>query len=98
MGKATGIIEVYGLVAAFVACDAGCKAANVTVEPLIRTSRKPRRTGAAYCCGKVQGGVSEVTARRGCQRGCRKGVRCCDHTYYSKHRKRYRRDAEAQRT
>ena len=32
MGKATGIIEVYGLTAAFVACDAGCKAANVTVE------------------------------------------------------------------
>ena len=32
MGNATGIIEVYGLVAAFVACDAGCKAADVTVE------------------------------------------------------------------
>ena len=32
MGKATGIIEVYGLTAAFVACDAGCKAADVTVE------------------------------------------------------------------
>jgi microcompartment protein CcmL/EutN len=32
MGKATGIVEVYGVVAAFVACDAGCKAANVTVE------------------------------------------------------------------
>ncbi len=32
MGMATGIVEVYGLVAAFVACDAGCKAANVTVE------------------------------------------------------------------
>ena len=32
MGKATGIVEVYGLVTAFVACDAGCKAANVTVE------------------------------------------------------------------
>ena len=27
MGKAVGIIEVYGLAAAFVACDAGCKAA-----------------------------------------------------------------------
>ncbi len=27
------IIEVYGLVAALVACDAGCKAADVTVEP-----------------------------------------------------------------
>ena len=32
MGNATGIVEVFGLVAAFVACDAGCKAANVTVE------------------------------------------------------------------
>lgn len=32
MAKSVGIIEVYGLVAAFVACDAGCKAANVTVE------------------------------------------------------------------
>lgn len=31
--QAVGIIEVYGLAAAFVACDAGCKAANVTVEP-----------------------------------------------------------------
>ena len=34
MGKATGFIEVYGLAAAFVAVDAGCKAANVTVETL----------------------------------------------------------------
>ena len=32
MGKAVGIVEVYGLVAAFAACDAGCKAASVTVE------------------------------------------------------------------
>ena len=32
MRNATGIVEVYGLVAAFVACDAGCKAADVTVE------------------------------------------------------------------
>ena len=32
MGLAAGIIEVYGLVAAFCACDAGCKAADVTVE------------------------------------------------------------------
>ena len=32
MGKAVGIVEVYGLVAGFVACDAGCKAADVTVE------------------------------------------------------------------
>lgn len=32
MSKAVGIIEVYGLVAAFVAADAGCKAADVTLE------------------------------------------------------------------
>ncbi|MBQ2933100.1 MAG: BMC domain-containing protein [Clostridia bacterium] len=32
MGMATGILEVFGLVTAFVACDAGCKAADVTVE------------------------------------------------------------------
>lgn len=36
MGRAAGIIEVYGLVAAFAACDAGCKAADVTVEPFDR--------------------------------------------------------------
>ena len=34
MAMATGMIEVYGLAAAFVAVDAGCKAADVTVETL----------------------------------------------------------------
>ena len=32
MGEAVGIVELYGLVAAFAAADAGCKAANVTLE------------------------------------------------------------------
>lgn len=32
MTDAVGMIEVFGLVAAFVAGDAGCKAANVTLE------------------------------------------------------------------
>ena len=36
MGNAVGIIEVYGLVAAFVAGDAGCKAANVTIDSFDR--------------------------------------------------------------
>ena len=31
--RAVGILEVYGLVCAFLAADAGCKAANVTLEP-----------------------------------------------------------------
>ncbi len=33
MAQAIGFLEVYGLVAAFAAGDAGCKAANVTMEP-----------------------------------------------------------------
>ena len=32
MAQAVGLLEVYGLVAAFVAGDAGCKAADVTME------------------------------------------------------------------
>lgn len=32
MSKAVGMIEIFGLTAAFVAADAGCKAANVTLE------------------------------------------------------------------
>lgn len=32
MAEAVGIIEVFGLVAAFAAADAGCKAANVSLE------------------------------------------------------------------
>lgn len=32
MADAVGMIEVFGLTAAFVAADAGCKAANVTLE------------------------------------------------------------------
>ncbi len=32
MNPAVGILEVYGLVCAFLAADAGCKAADVTLE------------------------------------------------------------------
>ena len=32
MGEAVGILEVFGLTCAFLAGDAGCKAANVTLE------------------------------------------------------------------
>ncbi len=31
--RAVGLLEVYGLCCAFIAADAGCKAANVTLEP-----------------------------------------------------------------
>ena len=33
MGEAVGIVELFGLVAAFAAADAGCKAADVRLEP-----------------------------------------------------------------
>lgn len=31
--RSVGILEVFGLCCAFIAADAGCKAANVTLEP-----------------------------------------------------------------
>lgn len=64
MGKATGIVEVYGLVAAFVACDAGCKAANVTVETFDKN--KPGNPDGlkvpVIVAVKFRGGVADVTA------------------------------------
>ena len=64
MGRAAGIIEVYGLVAAIAACDAGCKAANVTVEPFDKN--KPGNPESLkvplIVVVKFRGGVAEVKA------------------------------------
>ena len=64
MGKATGIIEVYGLTAAFVAVDAGCKAAAVTVETLDKN--KPANADALpvplIMTIKFRGSVEDVKA------------------------------------
>ena len=64
MGKATGIIEVFGLATAFVACDAGCKAANVTVEHFDKN--KPANADALpvplIVAIKFRGSVADVTA------------------------------------
>ena len=64
MGKATGIIEVYGLAAAFVAVDAGCKAAAVTVETLDKN--KPGNADALpvplIVAIKFRGSVDSVKA------------------------------------
>ena len=50
MAEAVGILEVFGLATAFVAGDAGCKAANVRMEvPLL-------------VCIKFRGSVTDVTA------------------------------------
>ena len=64
MNKAVGILEVYGLVAAFVACDAGCKAANVTVENFDKN--KPGNPDSLkvplIVAVKFRGSVSDVRA------------------------------------
>ena len=64
MREAVGMIEVYGLVAAFAACDAGCKAADVTVEPFDK-NRPMDATGLAVpllVLVKFRGSVESVTA------------------------------------
>ena len=62
--KAVGIIEVYGLAAAFVACDAGCKAADVTSEPFDKN--KPGNPEGLkvplIVCVKFRGQVAAVEA------------------------------------
>ena len=64
MGKATGIIEVFGLAAAFVAVDAGCKAADVSVETLDKN--KPANADALpvplIVAIKFRGTVENVSA------------------------------------
>lgn len=64
MANAVGMIEVYGLVAAFVAGDAGCKAANVTIETFDRN--KPANADKLevplIVMVKFRGSVEDVTA------------------------------------
>ena len=64
MAEAVGILEVYGLATAFVAADAGCKAANVRLE--VFDKNKPANADAlpvpVLVCIKYRGSVSDVTA------------------------------------
>lgn len=64
MAQAIGLIEVFGLSAAFAAADAGCKAADVTLEPFDRN--KPANADALpvplIICVKFRGSVEDVKA------------------------------------
>lgn len=64
MANAVGMIEVFGLVAAFVAGDAGCKAANVTIEAFDRN--KPANSDKLpvplIVMVKFRGSVEDVKA------------------------------------
>ena len=69
--RAVGILEVYGLCCAFIAADAGCKAANVTLEPFDKN--KPANADSLpvplLVTIKFRGSVEDVTAavEAGCQ-------------------------------
>lgn len=62
--RAVGILEVFGLVCAFMAADAGCKAANVTLEPFDKN--KPANADSLpvplLVTVKFRGSVEDVTA------------------------------------
>ena len=62
--RAIGLLEVYGLVCAFIAADAGCKAANVTLEPFDKN--KPANADSLpvplLVTIKFRGSVEDVTA------------------------------------
>lgn len=57
MGEAVGILEVFGLVCAFMAADAGCKAGNVWLEPFDKNKPGQRRqpSGASSGYHQIQG-------------------------------------------
>ena len=61
--RAVGFLEVYGLVCAFMAADAGCKAANVTLEPFDKN--KPANADSLpvplLVTVKFRGDVEDVT-------------------------------------
>ena len=60
--EAVGLLEVYGLVCAFLAADAGCKAANVRLE--VFDKNKPANADAMpvplLVTVKFRGGVADV--------------------------------------
>ncbi len=64
MALAVGMIEVFGLVAAFAAGDAGCKAANVVMEPFDKN--KPANADSLpvplIVMVKFRGSVEDVRA------------------------------------
>ncbi len=64
MSKAVGILEVYGLTTAFCAADAGCKAADVTLE--VFDKNKPANADSLpvplLVAIKFRGEVSAVTS------------------------------------
>ncbi|MEG0013834.1 MAG: BMC domain-containing protein [Cellulosilyticaceae bacterium] len=64
MGKAVGLIEIYGLATALYAIDAACKAADVTVEYVDKNKPANAESLAVplLVMVKLRGSVADVTA------------------------------------
>jgi len=63
MNDAVGLIEVYGLACAFLAADAGCKAANVRLEDFDRNRpMDPTLPVPLLVTVKFRGSVADVEA------------------------------------
>lgn len=64
MSEAVGLLEVFGTVAAFVASDTACKAANVRIEAIDKN--KPANADALpvplVMVVKMRGSISDVRA------------------------------------
>ncbi len=64
MGEAVGILEVFGLTCAFLAADAGCKAASVRLETFDKN--KPANADSLpvplLVTVKFRGSIADVTA------------------------------------
>ena len=63
-GQAVGLLEVFGLVTAFAAADAACKAANVTIEAF--DTNKPANADSLeiplLVLVKLRGGIADIRA------------------------------------
>ena len=63
-GQAVGLLEVFGLVTAFAAADAACKAANVTIEAF--DTNKPANADSLdiplLVLVKLRGNIADIKA------------------------------------
>jgi len=64
INEAVGVLEVYGLVCAFMAADSGCKAGNVRLENFDRNKPANAETLPVplLVTVKFRGGISDVEA------------------------------------
>ena len=95
--EAVGLLEVFGLVCAFLAADAGCKAANVHLQ--VFDKNKPANADALpvplLVTIKFRGSIADVEEAMRSRSG---SYRYCIQIYYSKTYSGHRENVDGQRT